>query len=77
MQERLEEVRRYEQLSAHEHCIHLYYAWEQDHHLYMQLELCKENLDSFACKTKQMSETLVWNILTDLLLVKTRQKLAI
>lgn len=67
-QERLEEVRRHEQLSMHDHCITLYYAWEQDAYLYMQMELCQENLESFVSKRQIINEAMVWNILVDLLL---------
>lgn len=67
-QERLEEVRRYEQFSGHENCITLYQAWEQGDLLYMQLELCQGSLDSFLEQHNQMSEARIWNILVDLLL---------
>lgn len=68
-QERLEEVRRYEQLSKHEHCLTLYYAWEEDNRLYMQLELCQDSLESFLRKRKCLPESMVWNVVVDLLLV--------
>lgn len=68
-QERIEEVRRYEQFSGHENCITLYKAWEQNDLLYMQLELCKCNLETYLMQTKDLlSENEVWNILVDLLL---------
>lgn len=68
-QEKIEEVRRYEQFSAHEHCITLHKAWEQNDLLYMQLELCKYNLETYVMQTNGwLSETEVWNILVDLLL---------
>lgn len=70
VKERLEEVRRYEQLSDHEHCITLYKAWEQDYCLYMQLELCKGSLDTYFAENKTISEQNIWDILLDLLLVK-------
>lgn len=68
-QERLEEVRRYEQFSAHEHCITLYKAWEQDDRLYMQLELCEGSLEDYVEQNKSLSESMIWNIFVDLLLV--------
>lgn len=68
-QERLEEVRRYEQFSAHEHCITLYRAWEQNDLLFMQLELCQGSLESLLAQQKQLlPEARVWQILVDLLL---------
>lgn len=69
MKERLEEVRRYEQLSEHEHCITLHKAWEQSNCLYMQLELCKGSLETFLAENKKLSEQNIWDILVDLLLV--------
>lgn len=68
-EERLEEVRRHEQLSMNEHCVTLYYAWEQDAYLYMQMELCSNNLETFVVKQGSQSEEMVWSILVDLLLV--------
>lgn len=68
-QERIEEVRRYEQFSEHDNCITLHKAWEQNDLLYMQLELCKYNLETYVMQsTNLLSETEVWNILVDLLL---------
>lgn len=52
----------------HEHCITLYHAWEQDAYLYMQMELCQENLETFVAKRQLINESMVWNILVDLLL---------
>lgn len=67
-QERIEEVRRFEQFSEHEHCITLHKAWEQNDLLYMQLELCKSNLETYAMHQECISEPEIWNILVDLLL---------
>lgn len=67
-QERIEEVRRYEQFSNHEHCITLHQAWEQNDLLYMQLELCQSNLETFAAQNANLSESRIWDILVDLLL---------
>uniref|UniRef100_A0A182Q3F3 Membrane-associated tyrosine- and threonine-specific cdc2-inhibitory kinase n=1 Tax=Anopheles farauti TaxID=69004 RepID=A0A182Q3F3_9DIPT len=64
----LEEVRRYEQFSEHENCVKLYHAWEQDDRLYMQMELCRENLEVFARDQQQLSDDRIWSILVDLLL---------
>lgn len=67
-QERLEEVRRFEQFSAHEHCITLYRAWEQNDLLYMQLELCAGSLETLLIQQTQLPEERIWQILVDLLL---------
>lgn len=67
-QERLEEVRRYEQFSEHDHCITLYRAWEQSDLLYMQLELCKGSLETLLAEQKFVPEARLWEILVDLLL---------
>uniref|UniRef100_A0A182N4B6 Membrane-associated tyrosine- and threonine-specific cdc2-inhibitory kinase n=1 Tax=Anopheles dirus TaxID=7168 RepID=A0A182N4B6_9DIPT len=64
----LEEVRRYEQFSDHENCVKLYHAWEQDDRLYMQMELCRENLEVFAREQQQLPDERIWSILVDLLL---------
>lgn len=69
---RLEEVRRYEQFSNHEHCVTLYKAWEEDDRLFMQMELCQSSMEDFACehasKNKLVPESDVWSFLVDLLL---------
>lgn len=69
-QERIEEVKRYEQFSGHENCITLHKAWEQNDLLYMQLELCKNTLESYVMLQRNdfLSETEIWDILVDLLL---------
>lgn len=68
-QERIEEVKRYEQFSGHENCITLHKAWEQNDLLYMQLELCKTNLETYVMSRNDLlSENEIWDILIDLLL---------
>lgn len=68
-QERIEEVKRYEQFSGHENCITLHKAWEQNDLLYMQLELCKTNLETYVMDRQDLlSENEIWDILIDLLL---------
>lgn len=67
-QERLEEVKRYEQFSDHENCVRFYKAWEQDDRLYMQMELCQESLDHYLERRRQVPEEKIWSILLDLLL---------
>lgn len=68
-QERIEEVRRYEQFSGHDNCVTLHKAWEQNDLLYMQLELCACSLETYIfANDKLLSEKEIWNILVDLLL---------
>uniref|UniRef100_A0A1A9V481 Membrane-associated tyrosine- and threonine-specific cdc2-inhibitory kinase n=1 Tax=Glossina austeni TaxID=7395 RepID=A0A1A9V481_GLOAU len=67
-QERLEEVRRYEQFSGHANCVRFYRAWEQKDRLYMQMELCRESLESYLERKRHISEEKIWSILLDLLL---------
>lgn len=68
----LEEVRRHEQFSNHEHCVTLYKAWEEDDRLFMQMELCQSSMEDYACefasKNRQVPESDVWSFLVDLLL---------
>lgn len=70
--ERLEEVRRYEQFSNHEHCITLHNAWEEDERLFMQMELCRGSLEDYARdyakRNQRIPEDDVWSFLLDLLL---------
>lgn len=67
-QECINEVRHHEKFSEHEHCITLHKAWEQNDLLYMQLELCRSNLETFAVQNDDLPEERVWDILVDLLL---------
>ncbi|XP_005176772.1 membrane-associated tyrosine- and threonine-specific cdc2-inhibitory kinase [Musca domestica] len=67
-QERLEEVRRYEQFSGHKNCLKFYRAWEQEDRLFMQMELCRESLDSYLQRKRNIPEEKIWSILLDLLL---------
>lgn len=71
-QKRLEEVKRYEQFSTHTHCVRFYKAWEEDDRLFVQMELCKGNMDDiardYASKGISIPESLVWLFLLDLLL---------
>lgn len=68
-QERIEEVRRYEQFSGHDNCVTLHKAWEQNDLLYMQLELCECSLETYIfANGKLLSEKKIWDIFVDLLL---------
>lgn len=66
--ERLEEVKRYEEFSGHEHCVTMYKAWEQDYQLYMQMELCHGSLEGYVMEQKLIPEPQIWSFLLDLLL---------
>ncbi|XP_055382662.1 membrane-associated tyrosine- and threonine-specific cdc2-inhibitory kinase [Condylostylus longicornis] len=66
--ERLEEVKRYEQFSNHNHCVKLYKAWEQNDRLYMQMELCEGSLEDYSRRNNYIPESKIWSILLDLLL---------
>ncbi|XP_053952450.1 membrane-associated tyrosine- and threonine-specific cdc2-inhibitory kinase [Anastrepha ludens] len=67
-QERLEEVRRYEEFSGHANFVQFYRAWEQKNRLYMQMELCRESLDRYLVRHRHIPEEKIWNMLLDLLL---------
>lgn len=71
--ERLEEVKRYEQFSSNEHCVKYYKAWEQDDHLFMQIELCIGSVEGYIEEIMQVPETFVWSFLLDMLLVRLQQ----
>ncbi|XP_062127431.1 membrane-associated tyrosine- and threonine-specific cdc2-inhibitory kinase [Drosophila sulfurigaster albostrigata] len=64
--ERLEEVRRYEEFSGHENCIRFIRAWEQYDRLFMQMELCRESLEQYLYRCRQIPEERIWHILLDL-----------
>lgn len=67
--EKLQEVRRLEEFSDHEHCVSLYKAWEQCDVLYLQMELCEKSLESYVSERERVREPMIWSILVDLLLV--------
>lgn len=68
-QERLQEVRRYEQFSEDPNCVKLYQAWEENERLFIQLELCKGSLEKYSLDHKTVPESIIFSILLDLLLV--------
>lgn len=65
---RLEEVRYYEKFSNHENCLRLYEAWEERNCLYMQMELCRENLEQYLIRKRYIQEIEIWTILYDILM---------
>lgn len=67
LQRSLDEVRNFEIFSDNENCVTFYKAWEQNGHLYMQLELC-ENLESYIKTLKNVNEHFYWRVFVDILL---------
>lgn len=65
----MNEVRRYELVPPHPNCVRLYKAWEEHDNVFMQMELCDDNLDRYTSVHHDIPESLVWNILLDLTLV--------
>lgn len=65
---KLQEVAKHELLPPHPHCVRFIKAWEEDHRLYIQTELCKCSLAAYAEQHHNLSEQLVWEFLVDLLL---------
>ncbi|XP_014779412.1 membrane-associated tyrosine- and threonine-specific cdc2-inhibitory kinase isoform X2 [Octopus bimaculoides] len=65
---KLEEVAKHEKLRHHPNCVKFCQAWEEMGRLYMQIELCKTSLYDFAEKNHNISETLIWKFLVDLLM---------
>lgn len=62
------EVRNHQQFSSHPNIVTLYEAWEEDRHLYLQMELCLFSLDSLE---DPMTDEQCWNVLVDLTSVST------
>lgn len=65
--DRLEEIRYYQKFSNHENCLQLYEAWEEKNCLYMQMELCRENLEQYLIRKRYIQEIEIWTILYDVL----------
>ncbi|GAB6031967.1 Protein kinase, membrane associated tyrosine threonine 1 [Chamberlinius hualienensis] len=65
--ERLEEVKKHEQLPKHPNCVKFIKAWEERQILYIQTELCEISLNTFAEQNDNIPEKLVWRYLVDLL----------
>ncbi|KAH9383249.1 hypothetical protein HPB48_024366 [Haemaphysalis longicornis] len=68
-QQRLQEVAKHERLPPHPHCVRFVKAWEEDYRLYIQTELCRCSLASYAQENHSIPERTVWEYLVDLLLV--------
>lgn len=65
----LEEVKKHERISKHDHCVELFLAWEENDYLFLQMELCEQNLDVYSLNNPHINEERLWNILLDILLV--------
>lgn len=68
-EQKVSEVRKYEKIPMHSNCIRLIQAWEQDEHVFLQMELGCQSLDVYADDNPHISESRLWNILLDVLLV--------
>ncbi|XP_037957604.1 membrane-associated tyrosine- and threonine-specific cdc2-inhibitory kinase-like [Teleopsis dalmanni] len=66
--ERLEEARLYKQFSGKPNCLTVYRAWQQHERLYIQMELCKGNLQNYLDKKKELPERMIWSIFLDILI---------
>lgn len=66
---KVEEVWKHELIPSHENIIGLYSAWEQDEHVYIQMELGFTSLEVYAEYNSTINESYLWNILLDMLLV--------
>lgn len=66
-EEKLNEVCKHEQLPNHDHLVKFYRAWEENHRLYIQTELCDMSLSALAEMNHEISEYIVWRYLVDLL----------
>lgn len=66
-EERLNEVRKHEQLPKHEHLVELFCAWEEKQRLFIQTELCTTSLSTLADNNHEIPEETIWGYLVDLL----------
>lgn len=64
---KLDEVNKLEQLPKHPNCLEFTKAWEENHRLYIQTELCSMSLQEYMDSTDGIPEVKVWSILIDLL----------
>uniref|UniRef100_A0A915L2G0 Membrane-associated tyrosine- and threonine-specific cdc2-inhibitory kinase n=1 Tax=Romanomermis culicivorax TaxID=13658 RepID=A0A915L2G0_ROMCU len=66
--EKLDEVKKHEQLPHHPNLVRFIRAWEEKGWLYIQTELCKDSLNKYADKYHDFPESTIKNYLVDLLL---------
>nr|XP_039272803.1 membrane-associated tyrosine- and threonine-specific cdc2-inhibitory kinase-like [Styela clava] len=64
---KLDEVKKHEQLPKHPNCVEFVKAWEENHRLYIQTELCSMSVQEYWENKGSISEEKVWSILIDLL----------
>ncbi|ELU06630.1 hypothetical protein CAPTEDRAFT_74696, partial [Capitella teleta] len=65
---KLEEVAKHEKLPAHPNCVGFVRAWEEKKHLYIQTELCRTSLSTYAEHHHNITEKLIWKYMVDLLM---------
>lgn len=53
----LHEVQRVVQIPSHKHLVELERAWEEDGHLFLQLQLCSKSLNSDIEDGHQLNES--------------------
>eukprot|EP01117_Protostelium_nocturnum_P013659 TRINITY_DN5112_c0_g1_i1.p1 TRINITY_DN5112_c0_g1~~TRINITY_DN5112_c0_g1_i1.p1 ORF type:complete len:482 (+),score=135.90 TRINITY_DN5112_c0_g1_i1:368-1813(+) len=56
------------EILPHPHCLRYYNAWEEDGHLYIQTELCKESLNSVLDRRRPIPEKTLWGYILDIAL---------
>lgn len=59
----MNEVLNLHQFCGHVNIVTLFEAWEEDRHLYLQMELCDFSLDLLD---EPMSDGQCWNVLADI-----------
>lgn len=64
---KLEEVAKHEELPPHPGLVKFYSAWEEKQRLYIQIELCRMSLSSYAELHHNIPERVIWQFLVDLL----------
>ncbi|KAH7722054.1 Membrane-associated tyrosine- and threonine-specific cdc2-inhibitory kinase, partial [Aphelenchoides avenae] len=60
------EVKKIEGIPAHPNFVRFVRAWEENHRLYIQMELCETSLDALAKLRGALDEATVWNIFLDM-----------
>lgn len=63
------EVKKIEGIPVHPNLVRFVRAWEENHRLYIQMELCETSLDAFAKLHGALDEAAVWNIFLDMVKV--------
>lgn len=63
----LREAKVHLELSNNENCVKMIMSWHQNTELFMVFELCRESVDDFVHRVKQVPEKVVWSFLRDML----------